>query len=210
MERITRTAGFCLCPWRSGLRSQGPAERQFRNWQKRRSRTVPSTWRCHAQVLSRVCYRDRVISAAPSELANKEVAESPHGLAPCDLISRPRCGVHRCRAGHTIDRANNGGRPFGCRAATKVDRSVICTDDVRNQGRPGRCDKAADSMLSKIDDYPPFADTLHIIRPGPASHRSIARQGDERRASFRLTRRTARTCAHSPGSGPRAFNRPIC
>ena len=141
---------------------------------KRRSRTVPSTWRCHAQVLSR-----RVISAAPSELANKEVAESPHGLVPCDLISRPRCGVHRCRAGHTIDRANKGGRPFGRGAATKVDGSVICTDDVRNQGRPGRCDKAADSMLSKIDDHPPFADTLHIIRPGPASHRSIARQGDD-------------------------------
>lgn len=146
---------------------------------KRPSRTVPSTWRCHAQVLSRVCYRGRVSSAAPSELANKEVAESPHGLVPCDLISRPRCGVHRCRAGHTIDRANKGGRPFGRRAATKVDGSVICTDDVRNQGRPGRCDKAADSMLSKIDDHPPFADTLHIIRPGPASHRSIARQGDD-------------------------------
>ena len=39
--------------------------------------------------------------------------------------------------------------------------------------------KHADSMLSKIDDHPPFADTLHIIRPGPASHRSIARQGDD-------------------------------
>ena len=33
MERIARTAGFCLCPLRSGLRTQGPAERQFRNWQ---------------------------------------------------------------------------------------------------------------------------------------------------------------------------------
>jgi hypothetical protein len=27
--------------------------------------------------------------------------------------------------------------------------------------------------------YPPFADTLHIVRPGSGSHRSIARQDDD-------------------------------
>jgi hypothetical protein len=34
--------------------------------------TVPSTWRCHAQVLGRVCYWGGVIPAAPSDLQTRK------------------------------------------------------------------------------------------------------------------------------------------
>jgi hypothetical protein len=59
-------------------------------------------------------------------------------------------------------------------------------DDVCNQSRSGNSDKSGNSVLSKVDDHRPVADTLYITGSGSASHHSLTRQGDDPRRKLRV------------------------
>jgi hypothetical protein len=84
--------------------------------------------------------------------------------------------MYRRSTGCPIDGAKNGGR---CRVTGKVNSGVINTDYVRDQCGPANSDKPGNSVLGKVDDYPPLADTRYSIGSGSASHCALARQRDD-------------------------------